>query len=75
MTPKFKKILKPIVLAMQQLGFDPFKMISLKNYFRYRKDKREWINKGGKITHSQMVLSDYEDVAGNARGHYFHQPH
>ena len=73
MSSKFKKILKPIVLVLQQLGLDPFKMMSLKNYFKYRKDKREWINKGGKITHSQMVLSDYDDVAGNAKGHYFHQ--
>jgi len=73
MSPKFKKILKPIVLVMQQLGLDPLKIVSLKNYFRYRRDKREWINKGGKITHSHMVLSDYEDTAGSAKGHYFHQ--
>ncbi|MDA9641992.1 hypothetical protein N9T30_01240, partial [bacterium] len=73
MSPKFKKILKPIVLVMQQLGLDLLKIASLKNYFRYRRDKKEWINKGGKITYSQMVLSDYEDMAGNAKGHYFHQ--
>ena len=73
MSLKFKKILKPIALAMQQLGFDPLKIISLKNYFKYRRDKKEWINKGGNITYSHMVLSDYEDMAGNAKGLYFHQ--
>ena len=73
MSPKFKKILKPIVLVMQQLGLDPLKIVSLKNYLRYRRDKKEWISKGGNITYSQMVLSDYEDMAGNAKGHNFHQ--
>ena len=45
MSPKFKKILKPIVLVMQQLGLDPLKIVSLKNYLRYRRDKKEWISK------------------------------
>jgi hypothetical protein len=73
MSLKFKKNLKSLVLVLQKLGLDLFKTASLKNYFRYRRNKREWINKGGKITCSNMVLSDYEDKAGNNKGHYFHQ--
>ena len=68
-----KAIKRPIISIMQQLGFNPLQILSLKYYSRYRKNKREWINKGGKITHNHMVLSDYSDDAGIAKGHYFHQ--
>ena len=68
-----KAIKRPIISMMQQLGFNPLQILSLKHYSRYRKNRREWINKGGKITHNQMVLSDYDDDAGIAKGHYFHQ--
>jgi len=64
---------KLIVSILQQLGFNPKQLLSLKHYSRFRKNKEEWINKGGQITHNQMVLTDYEDDAGVARGHYFHQ--
>lgn len=73
MNPKFKRILKPVVLIMSRLGFNLSKILSLKNYFRFSKEKKTWIDNGGKITHSHMVLSDYEDKAGNVKGHYFHQ--
>ena len=73
MKTKFKRILKPVVLIMLRLGFDISKILSLKHYFRFRKEKKTWINKGGKITHTHMVLSDYADKAGNVKGHYFHQ--
>ena len=73
MSNKFKEILKIVSVFLQQLGLNPRKILSLKYYQRYRKDKKEWIRKKGKITNSQMVLHDYEDNAGSAKGHYFHQ--
>ncbi len=48
-------------------------MISLKHYLKFRKQRKEWLKKGGKITHNFMILSDYADPAGTAKGHYFHQ--
>lgn len=39
----------------------------------YRKNKREWLNKGGKITRELLALTDFADPAGKASGHYFHQ--
>lgn len=54
-------------------GFDPRKVLSLKYYFRFRKDKSEWLKQGGEITINYMILSDYADSAGTAKGHYFHQ--
>ena len=73
MKPKFKKILKTIVLICLRWGLDITRILSLKHYLRFRKEKKIWINQGGKITHSHMVLSDYEDKAGNVKGQYFHQ--
>lgn len=68
-----KLIKKSIVSIMQQLGFSPKELISLKYYLKYRRERKEWINKGGQISHNYMVLTDYEDKAGTAKGHYFHQ--
>lgn len=68
-----KKILKPTMEFMQTIGINPLKILSLKNYPRYKKNRKEWIYQGGIITRNFMMLSDYEDKAGNAKGHYFHQ--
>lgn len=68
-----KKILKGPFSALKNLGFKPKKIKSLKNYNRFRKEKNLWLKKGGRITQENMVLFDYESVAGNNKGHYFHQ--
>jgi hypothetical protein len=68
-----KNFFKSLFLFSSQFGFNPKKLISLKNYLRFRKDRKEWIKKGGIITHNYMRLSDYDSKAGNAKGHYFHQ--
>ena len=58
---------------MNQFGFDFKKIFYLKNYFKFKKNRKEWIKQGGKITHNYMILSDFDSNAGNASGHYFHQ--
>ena len=42
-------------------------------FFRYRSQRSAWLNQGGKITKDFMILNDYDDDAGKAKGHYFHQ--
>ena len=69
----FKCRLKNIYLILKQFGFDLNIFITLKNYPKYRKDKKLWLKKNGKIDKSFMILKDYEDLAGTAKGHYFHQ--
>lgn len=66
-------ILRSIANIIEQLGFDPIKILSLKHYFRFKKNRKEWIDKGGKIARNYMILSDYESSAGIVKGHYFHQ--
>tara|TARA_B110000027_G_scaffold85754_1_gene90989 strand:- start:915 stop:1691 length:777 start_codon:yes stop_codon:yes gene_type:complete len=70
---KLKSILRQIKLIILNLGFHPSKGSSLRFYPRFKKERKEWLNQGGKITRDHMILSDYADVAGTARGHYFHQ--
>jgi hypothetical protein len=33
----------------------------------------EFKNAGGKVTRKYMILKDYNEQAGSASGHYFHQ--
>jgi hypothetical protein len=68
-----KIIFIPIINFLSLLGFDFVKIIALKNYFKFRRDKKKWIKKRGKINKNCMILSDYESYAGIAKGDYFHQ--
>ena len=68
-----KKILINIIWFVNQLGFNPVKILSFKHYFKFLKNRKEWINQGGSITHNHMILSDYDSKSGIMKGHYFHQ--
>lgn len=71
-----KKIFRPIVESLVHLNLDFFdlnKLLSIKQYPRYRKTRNEWIRQGGKISKKFIILSDFDDKAGENRGHYFHQ--
>ncbi|MDB2508427.1 hypothetical protein N9X37_06760 [Planktomarina temperata] len=41
--------------------------------WKFYKDKKQWLDQGGKITRVFRILSDYSDSAGTVKGHYFHQ--
>lgn len=45
----------------------------IKNYFIYKKQKKEFLEQGGEITQDYIILDDYNEQAGVASGHYFHQ--
>ncbi len=74
---KFKKVCKrfcrPIVNSALLLGFNPISLFSLRHLPRYKRDRKEYLRRGGKITYSYPILYDYADSAGSASGHYFHQ--
>ena len=40
-----KKVLKPIIKFMYQIGFDYTKILHLKNYFRYKKIEKNGLAK------------------------------
>lgn len=51
--------------------FSGFRSLGL--WPRYFREKASFKSKGGKVTHSFPILSEYNDDAGTAVGHYFHQ--
>ena len=73
MSSKLKKFIKLFALLLLSLGIDPRKLLDYKYFFKYKKNKKEWIKQGGKITRNYMILSDYSASAGSNTGHYFHQ--
>lgn len=73
MNPKIKKIISPFLYFLLTLGFDPRKTICLLKYPRFLKQYLEFKKKGGNISHRYTILTDYEEQAGSASGHYFHQ--
>lgn len=68
-----KEIWSLVKSIIRHIGFDPIKILSLRYFFRYIKNRKEWIGGGGIITHNYMILSDYDDKAGVTKTHYFHQ--
>lgn len=72
-TQKMKSALKSVGRKLLALGIDPRAISSFRNYPMYLRHKKEWKRQGGKISKNYMILRDYADSAGNAKGHYFHQ--
>ena len=64
-----------LALARQLLefGVDIRKLYSVVNIFRFILDVLRWRALGGKVNSLRIVLSDYFEPAGTAKGHYFHQ--
>lgn len=54
-------------------GFDPRKILSLSNVPKFVSQKRQFERMGGAVTHYFPALGDYNQQAGFAKGHYFHQ--
>ena len=76
-TAKYKYLLKnnlkPIVVLLELFGINIYKLFLFRRFPRYIHDRNEWLKKGGTITHTLPILFDYNDSAGIAGGHYFHQ--
>ena len=64
---------KKFFVYLVQYGFDVRTILNLRHYPLFRSQKKKWLLDGGKITHNFMILSDYTEKAGLAKGHYFHQ--
>jgi len=69
---KLKKY-KPVLKKMfETVGVNPAKIIALKNFPRYLNNFKEYRHLGGEVSHFQMILDNFDDHAGIAKGHYFH---
>lgn len=73
MKNRVKTFINPIHLALLNHGFDFKKLMSSRFYLKFRKDRAEWLRQGGQIAKNHIILDDYTDSAGVAKGDYFHQ--
>ena len=73
MKPTIKKLAQPLAKLFLSLGYDPRKTLALRHFPKYRTQYKEFERLGGKVTNRFMVLNDFDDQAGTAKGHYFHQ--
>jgi SAM-dependent methyltransferase len=73
MKPTLKKFIKPFLYFFLALSVNPRRIFSLRHYPKYRKQYAEFKKAGGVVTHKFTILADYDDQAGSASGHYFHQ--
>lgn len=64
---------KEIKKVARACGIDLKKLRDYRLMPRYFADRKEWVRQGGKIHKRRMILEDYHDSAGVAKGHYFHQ--
>lgn len=70
---RWLKRLKSMAQSVMDLGINPLRFPAIRFLPRYIHDVRSFKRKGGAIDYHAMILSDYTDQAGTARGHYFHQ--
>ena len=68
-----KSILKPAAIVLSNAGLDPRRLSQLRYLPRYLAQWRRFERMGGAVAHAHPILFDYEEQAGAARGHYFHQ--
>lgn len=65
--------LKRIAATVMDLGFDPRRLRSVGRLPRYLSDLSRFQKAGGTADYLMPMLADYDDAAGVASGHYFHQ--
>jgi hypothetical protein len=58
---------------LYNVGFDVRTFIKLRYYFRYLSELYKFKKLGGKVSNKHKILTDYDDQAGAASGHYFYQ--
>ena len=73
MNSTIKKVILPFYHFFLHNGIDFSRIFSLRNYPKYRTQQKEFQKLGGLITHKNAIFIDYDDQAGSASGHYFHQ--
>jgi hypothetical protein len=65
--------MKLVKLLVSLIGINPRALLALRFLPRYLAEKKRFQARGGVIGEQFLILTDYEDSAGVAKGHYFHQ--
>lgn len=70
---KVKRFVRPFSVTLLSSGIDPRRFTSLRYLPKYLSQRNRFRKLGGAITNSLPMFADYEEQAGSASGHYFHQ--
>jgi len=73
MNIKTSRSIRKIYSLFLSLGVDLRKILALKNLPKYFLHYRTFIKNGGSVDSVDPILYDYDEQAGVAKGHYFHQ--
>ena len=68
-----KPVLQPILGIVGVIGFDPLRILLLRFVPRYLAHARQFRRQGGTIDARMPIFVDWQEQAGTASGHYFHQ--
>lgn len=68
-----KRMLRPILSFLSSLGVDPQKLVVIRHFPKYVSQYFSFKKLGGSVTHKWPIFSDFDEQAGSASGHYFHQ--
>ncbi len=68
-----KTTLRPVGFSLISIGLDPRLLGNVRHIWRYLRTRRAFQRRGGFISASAPILSDFTSEAGTAKGHYFHQ--
>ncbi|MEN9417535.1 MAG: hypothetical protein RI988_1155 [Pseudomonadota bacterium] len=68
-----KPVLRPILGLIGGIGFDPTRVLLLRFLPRYLAHARRFREQGGTISAHMPIFVDWQEQAGTAGGHYFHQ--
>lgn len=69
----FKACMRPLFRLAGVFGINLRQAASLRHVPRYVGQYFHFRKMGGRASGYQLILSDYDDQAGSASGHYFHQ--
>jgi len=69
----YQAVLKPVLLILLELGFDPRKLVKVTKIPRFALDLVRFLKLGGRVSYLHPILGDTFDNAGSVAGHYFRQ--
>ncbi|MEQ7872931.1 hypothetical protein ABDK56_02865 [Sphingomonas sp. ASV193] len=59
--------------SMLRFGLDPLKKRDVRNFPRFWRERRRFIEQGGRVDESWPILGDYRENSGSLDAHYFNQ--
>jgi hypothetical protein len=59
--------------TLSNLGVLPINLLKITKVPRYIREKNSFVRKGGVVSNTLPIITEYKNAAGTGSGHYFHQ--